>query len=427
MQRKSNAGEFMRMWKLSVLLSAVLCLTGCSQNASTATRDTNPGTTSSRPANGESSNGQTTARDAQVGQDTTTRRVISAGQDNSNLLLGNPSRARSIPDNFLVERPQHAMSYNRSNGGPNWVSWRLEKSDLGTVRRGDFLPDPLLPSDMQIRPSDYRGSGYDRGHVCPSGDRTRSREDNTATFVMSNMLPQAAALNQQVWADLENYSRSLVRSGANELYTIAGGWGSAERIANGKVNVPSVCWKIILVLPQGKNDLQRINADTRVIAVSMPNRERQEIADSKWSQWITSVAQLEKTTGYDFLSALPDSIERALEQKVDSGRAGVAARPRNPEVSRIASRSAVTQSEFQSRTVSTVPTIERSAPQVVERSVTAPSTAVEPAAATQVWVNKKSGVYHHPGARWYGNTKEGAYMSEPQAVAQGYRAAQNGQ
>jgi endonuclease G len=91
---------------------------------------------------------------------------------------------------------------------------------------------------------------------------------------MSNMLPQAAALNQQVWADLENYSRSLVRSGANELYTIAGGWGSAERIANGKVNVPSVCWKIILVLPQGDNDLQRINADTRVIAVSMPNRER---------------------------------------------------------------------------------------------------------------------------------------------------------
>jgi endonuclease G len=263
------------MWKLSVLLGAVLCLTGCSQNASTATRDTNLGTTSSRPANGESSNGQTTARDAQVGQDTTTRRVISAGQDNSNLLLGNPSKARSIPDNFLVERPQHAMSYNRSNGGPNWVSWRLEKSDLGTVRRGDFLPDPLLPSDMQIRPSDYRGSGYDRGHVCPSGDRTRSREDNTATFVMSNMLPQAAALNQQVWADLENYSRSLVRSGANELYTIAGGWGSAERIANGKVNVPSVCWKIILVLPQGDNDLQRIKADTRVIAVSMPNRERQ--------------------------------------------------------------------------------------------------------------------------------------------------------
>jgi endonuclease G len=339
------------------------------------------------------------------------------------------------------------MSYNRSNGGPNWVSWRLEKSDLGTVRRGDFLPDPLLPPDMQIRPSDYRGSGYDRGHVCPSGDRTRSREDNTATFVMSNMLPQAAALNQQVWADLENYSRSLVRSGANELYTIAGGWGSAERIANGKVNVPSVCWKIILVLPQGDNDLQRIKADTRVIAVSMPNRERPEIADSKWSQWITSVAQLEKTTGYDFLSALPDSIERALEQKVDSGRAGVASRPRAAPVLRVAQRSTQVSTESRRTSVtrtSVTPPVDVLPPPAPSFRAPAPQaptaqfeaqpetrTALQPAEQTaisgQVWVNTNSSIYHYPGARWYGNTKEGAYMSESQAVAQGYRAAQNGQ
>jgi endonuclease G len=250
---------------------------------------------------------------------------IPAGQDDSNLLLGNPSKAGKNEsrdeNNFLVERPQHAMSYNRSNGEANWVSWHLEKNDLGDVRRGDFLPDPLLPTSWQIRPSDYRNSGYDRGHICPSGDRTRTKADNTATFVMSNMLPQAAALNQQVWKDLEDYERYLVRESENELYIVAGGSGSQGRIGNGKVNVPDVCWKIIVVLPRGNNDLSRINKDTRVIAVSMPNRERQEISDSKWSQWITSVAQLEKTTGNDFLSALPGGVEKALAKQVDSGRA----------------------------------------------------------------------------------------------------------
>jgi hypothetical protein len=239
---------------------------------------------------------------------------------------------------------------------------------------------------------------------------------------MSNMLPQAAALNQQVWKDLEEYERYLAKSGS-ELYILAGGNGTAERIANGKVNVPAVCWKILVIMPNGNNDLQRINADTRVIAVSMPNRERQEIADSKWSQWITSVAQLEKTTGYDFLSTLPDNIERALEQKVDSGRAGVAARPRDEPVLRVAQRS----TGRQSHTVSAAPFVKNSEPRAVERSTATTSTVLAPAAATQVWVNTRSGVYHYLGARWYGNTKEGAYMSESQAVAQGYRAAQNGQ
>ena len=239
--------------------------------------------------------------------------------NNAHLLLGNPSQAAGDENNYLLERSQHAMSYNRAMGEANWVAWHLQKSDLGTVRRGDFLPDPLLPAEWRILPTDYRGSGYDRGHVCPSGDRTANTTDNTATFVMSNMLPQAPALNQHVWNDLEIYERYL--AARNEMYILAGGSGTVGQIANGKVNVPAVCWKIILVLPNGDGDLSRIDERTRVIAVSMPNRDRQEIADSKWSQWITSVSQLEKTTGYDFFAALPDDVEKVLEQKVDSGRA----------------------------------------------------------------------------------------------------------
>jgi endonuclease G len=240
------------------------------------------------------------------------------GQDNSNLFLGNPTSATKQPDNYLLARAQHAMSYNQNAGGPNWVSWHLEASNLGDVERGSFRPDPMLPTDWQIRPTDYRGSGYDRGHVCPSGDRTATKEDNDATFVMSNMLPQTAALNQHVWKDLEDYSRELAMQG-NELYIIAGGIGEKERIARGKVRVPQSCWKILLVLPNGDNDLGRINTRTRVIAVLMPNEESQSVENARWTQYVTSVAQLERATGYNFLSALPASVQNTLEQKIDRG------------------------------------------------------------------------------------------------------------
>lgn len=242
--------------------------------------------------------------------------ALPADADNSNVLLGMPSPAGKSPDDFLVERPQYVMSYNKSDGGPNWVSWHLDASTLGDVQRGDFRPDPLLPPDWQIRPNDYRASGYDRGHVCPSGDRTATEEDNDATFVMSNMLPQTAALNQHVWKTLEDYGRELVGQG-NELYVVAGGAGSKERIGRGKINVPAQCWKVAVVLPEGDGDLSRIDANTRVIAVLMPNEESPQIANANWSQYTTSVAQIEKVTGYDFFPNLSGSERKKLEAKVD--------------------------------------------------------------------------------------------------------------
>ena len=155
----------------------------------------------------------------------------SGGQNSGegNLLLGNPSNAGRDTNNFLLDRAPYTLSYNRDNGGPNWVSWHTDASNLGDLDRSDnFAPDPDLPPDMQIRPTDYRGSSYDPGHLCPSGDRTASRDENSATFYMSNMLPQAAALNRHVWADLENYLREQIRAG-NEVYEIAGGAGSAGK------------------------------------------------------------------------------------------------------------------------------------------------------------------------------------------------------
>jgi endonuclease G len=103
------------------------------------------------------------------------------------LLLGNPSQAATNinnPDNYLMVKPQYVLSYNRSNGTPNWVSWQLNKSWFGDAPRQDnFRPDNTLPEGWErIKPTAYNASGYDRGHVAPSADRTRTIEDNTAIF-----------------------------------------------------------------------------------------------------------------------------------------------------------------------------------------------------------------------------------------------------
>ena len=244
--------------------------------------------------------------------------LLPQGADNYNALLGFPGAAGKNADSFLVERPQYTMSYNKSDGGPNWVCWHTDTSTLGPVARGNFHPDPLLPEDSQIRPTDYRGSGYDRGHVCPSGDRTATEEDNDATFTMSNMLPQTAALNQHVWKDLEDYCRDLANQG-NELYIAAGGVGAAKRIGRGKINVPEDCWKVIVVLPVGNNDLSRITNRTRVIAVLMPNQQNSQVEKADWPQYATSVAQIEKETGFDFFANVPSNVRRQLTAKVDRG------------------------------------------------------------------------------------------------------------
>lgn len=234
------------------------------------------------------------------------------------LALGNPSNANTTdPNNYLMEKPQYALSYNRSKGIPNWVSWQLNQNWLGSVdRKNDFRPDSSLPSGWyQVRPSDYTGGGYDRGHMTPSGDRTRSAIDNSATFFMTNMIPQAPENNREVWRELEEYSRELVNQG-KELYIIAGGVG-AKGMLKDKVTVPEKTWKVIAVLEQGQG-VSRVSANTRLIAVMMPNSN--EVANTNWTDYLVSVDKVEKTTGYNFFSNVDPSIQAVIESRKDSGK-----------------------------------------------------------------------------------------------------------
>ena len=249
-----------------------------------------------------------------------------SAQHNVHLLLGNPSNADSslaTPDNYLMYKPQYVLSYNRSRNLTNWVSWHLDSTDLGkTDRMNNFRPDTKIPSGWyRVKPSDYEGSGFDRGHICPSGDRTDSERNNAATFLMTNMMPQAPSNNRGVWKEFEEYCRRVIKNN-NELYIVAGCYGKggegtngiAKTIGNGVV-VPSHTWKMIIILDAGKNDLQRIDESTRIIVIDIPNTD--SVKGTKWRDYKITLEELEKRTKYKFLTTLPPHVKEALKTKMD--------------------------------------------------------------------------------------------------------------
>lgn len=238
---------------------------------------------------------------------------------NVHLTMGNPSNAVTdvtFPTNYLMERAQYVFSYHRDNGTPNWVSWHLDSTWLGSApRQDDFRNDTNLPAGWyQVQETDYSGSGYDRGHMCPSGDRTKTVADNSSTFWMTNMIPQTPDNNQRGWASLESYCRTLANQG-NELYIISGGNGVSGYLANGNIAIPTTTWKVIMVLPSGSSDVSRVSTSTRLIAVVMPN---QNDISTNWRDFRTSVDDVEALTGYNFFSAVPTSIQAVIESTVDT-------------------------------------------------------------------------------------------------------------
>ena len=256
----------------------------------------------------------------------------SAGNDaarGNNMAMGNPSNATpniSNRNNYLIEQAEYTLSYNNSKGMANWVSWHLSNAWMGSAKRCNcFEPNTTLPGGLfQANTGMYTGTGFDRGHLCPSDDRTASAAENAHTFLMTNMSPQAPNMNEVTWEALESYCRKLAREG-NELYIIAGGYGSggtgrngtATSIAGGAINVPARFWKIVVVLPGGTNDVQRISTATRVIAVDMPNT--QSVKEFNWTHYRTSVDAIETATGYDFLTNVPVSIQKVIEAQTDDG------------------------------------------------------------------------------------------------------------
>ncbi|HWU41992.1 MAG TPA: DNA/RNA non-specific endonuclease [Bdellovibrio sp.] len=228
---------------------------------------------------------------------------------------------------IIISRDQYVISYNKNRRTPNWVAWKLESSDMGTFKRSNaFAQDSELENYLShsgnghaVNPDEYKNSCFDRGHQIPSADRTQSKANNEATFVMSNMIPQTPYLNRVIWEHLESYTRNLVHQG-KKVYIIAGPIFDENFGAIGPHNdiqVPSKDFKIIVVLNADQSP-QDINSSTQIISVVMPNvqEDGSPIAvdenncqpfklsaaqnTNDWQSYRTDVSEIEKLSGLHF-------------------------------------------------------------------------------------------------------------------------------
>jgi endonuclease G len=230
--------------------------------------------------------------------------------------FGTPFDASTAND-FVIHRRTHSLSHNCAQGGPNWVSWNLNKTHFGDApRSSSFTSDGGLPSGCyRVVDSDYTGGGYDRGHMVRSEERTWSTDDNKATFVLTNVLPQYHDLNGGPWLKFETYLQDLAQNGNKEIYVIAGGRGNQGTLKGaGRVVIPTHAWKIAVVMPYGQGLAQATtNGSVQVIAVMMPNVTG--IIGQPWTSYKTTVDNIEYYTKYNFLDKLPDGVESYWEAR----------------------------------------------------------------------------------------------------------------
>jgi endonuclease G len=229
--------------------------------------------------------------------------------------LGVPEDGTPSDDWWLETRAQYVLSYNKDLNVANWVAWNLDANWYGEVERfgGNFKEDPMLPNGYyRVKHSDYTNSGYSRGHMVRSEERTATTDDNISTFYMTNILPQYQDLNGGPWLDLEYYCEDLCKKQNKELFVIAGGTFKSGNKINSLVAIPDSCFKIIVILDRDKG-LRNVDKNTQVIAVMMPNITG--IIKKNWQEYTTTVDAIELSTKYDFLNSLPKGIQEVIESK----------------------------------------------------------------------------------------------------------------
>jgi len=231
-----------------------------------------------------------------------------------NVLLGVPTDS-DPSDDYLMDHGAYVLSYSAERNEANWVAWRVDASDLGSSGRSTtFHADSALPSSMyHVVSGDYTGSGYDRGHLCPSADRTKTAAINAVTFLMTNVHPQLHTLNAGVWEKMETFERDLASADGAEVYVVAGPLFGAhpDTIGNG-VAVPDASFKIVVALASGDTAAD-VTKTTAVYAAIMPNQD--DVSTAAWTSYITTVDEIELRSGYDFLTRVPAAVQKVIEAK----------------------------------------------------------------------------------------------------------------
>jgi len=217
-----------------------------------------------------------------------------------------PGPMRGVPER-LISHTGHMLSFNREHNQPNWVAWELtaEETEGRIPRAADFLPDPQVPAPHRVVTTDYRGSGYDRGHMAPAADMKWSARAMTECFYMSNICPQDHGLNGGPWATLEKACRRwAVREG--RIYIVCGPVFRSGRHKyvgrERRITVPDGFFKVVLSLAEGRE---------KAIGFYYANRAGKQPMEAT----ALSVDSVEAMTGIDFFVNLPDRLEARVESR----------------------------------------------------------------------------------------------------------------
>lgn len=229
--------------------------------------------------------------------------------DSVHTRFGTPKDDTPNNDN-IFQRPQYIFSYDNSRNTTNWVAWELSDSWYGDEPRyeGTFKTDPLLPDSWyKVRHDDYTHSGYDRGHLVRSEERTLNGEDNFSTFYTTNILPMTPDLNRGPWLDLEYELEEYLKENPDvRAQVYSGGIFTTDSTIMGKgvVPVPDTLWKAVYLY---KHEGFAYDNAVAVIGVKMPNI--QGIRSVDWQDYTVVIDAIEDSTGYDLFISMIGSIE----------------------------------------------------------------------------------------------------------------------
>ena len=206
----------------------------------------------------------------------------------------------------VVHHQFYALSYHEKYEQAEWVAYELTQKQLLSIsiKRPYFEQDPKVTT-QSAHYKNYKDSGYNKGHLCPAGDRKFSVEAYNETFFTSNISPQTYEFNGGVWNRLEEKVRYWAHK-HQKLYVVTGGilTPNLKTIGTEKVAVPQYFYKIIL---------DYNGAETKAIAFLIPH----EKSEKGLYQFVTSIDEIEDLTGIDFYPELPDDIENELEKSSD--------------------------------------------------------------------------------------------------------------
>ena len=206
----------------------------------------------------------------------------------------------------IVHHNGYSLSYSEPHEQAEWVAYELKKAHLSNAN----FKRPYFEIDKAVKTGaaswrNYKNSGYDRGHLCPAGDRTYSQEAHDETFLTSNISPQLHDFNSGIWNTLEQKTRYWAAK-YDGVFVVTGGVlkGNMKTIGNEEVSVPNHFYKIILDNNKG---------NIRMIAFLMPHEDSKE----PLYKFVVSVDSIESMTGIDFFPELEDAVENRLEANSD--------------------------------------------------------------------------------------------------------------